>query len=157
TVPNSELGGDGDFGASPTIFGSDVGACNKNGIFYALNRATMALHWKVRIGAKSTSADPAQCTAAAIWAGTYLYMAGHPTTINGVSYRGSIRRIDPATGAFLWERGLSASVIGSPTINGGGVIAVGTYDPTTTANAVSLINKNTGALIRAIDSNTATM
>ena len=50
------------------------------------------------------------CSAAAIWDGTYLYMAGDPTTINGVSYRGSVRRIDPATGAFLWQRGLAASL-----------------------------------------------
>jgi len=155
TVPNAELGGDGDFGASPTIFGTHVGACNKNGLFYALNRATMTVDWKVRIGAKSNSSDPAQCSAAAIWDGTYLYMAGDPTTINGVSYRGSVRRIDPATGAFLWQRGLAASPIGSPTLNGGGVIAVGSYDPSTTANAVTLINKSTGAIIRTVDSSTS--
>lgn len=155
TVPNSELGGDSDFGASPTIVGNDVVACNKNGLLYALNRATMALHWEVRIGAKSNTDTPAQCSAAAIWDGTYLYMAGNGTTIGGTTYRGSIRRIDPATGAFLWQRGLNNSVIGSPSLNGGGLIGVGTYDPAATAaqpNASYLINKDTGAIVRTIDS-----
>ena len=70
TVPNSELGGDGDFGGSPTVFGNMVGACNKNGIYYALNRTTMALVWELQVGAKSSSASPAQCSAAAIYDGT---------------------------------------------------------------------------------------
>jgi polyvinyl alcohol dehydrogenase (cytochrome) len=160
TVPDSELGGDGDFGGSPTIFGSHVGACNKNGYYYALDRATMTLDWHVRIGVKSTSADPAQCSAAAIWDGTYLYMAGDPTTINGVNYRGSIRRIDPATGKFLWQTGLADSALGSPTLNGGGVLGVGTFDPlatTSNPNRVYLVNKDTGAVIRTLGTTTSTM
>jgi outer membrane protein assembly factor BamB len=154
TVPNSELGGDSDFGASPTIAGPDVVACNKNGFLYALDRATMQLHWQTRIGANSSADTPAQCSAAAIYDGTYLYMAGPATTISGVSYRGSIRRLDPATGRFLWQRGLPNSVIGSPSLNGGGLIAVGTFDPAATIsqpNASYLINKATGAVVRRVD------
>ncbi len=151
TVPNAELGGDGDFGGSPTIFGPYVGACNKNGRYYALDRDTMALVWKARIGAKSSSASPAQCSAAAAYDGTYLYMAGDPTTINGVPYQGSLRRIDPATGAFLWETGLPNSVLSSPTVNGAGVVTVGTYDFTATPNAVYLIDANTGEIRRTLN------
>ncbi len=150
TVPNAELGGDGDFGGSPTIFGAYVGACNKNGKYYALDRVTMALVWKAQIGIKSSSASPAQCSAAAIYDGQFLYMAGDPTTINGVSYRGSLRRLNPATGAFLWELGLPNSVLGAPTMNGGGVIAVGTYDYTATTNAVYLVDASTGRLLRTL-------
>jgi outer membrane protein assembly factor BamB len=150
TVPNSQLGGDGDFGGSPTIFGSDVGACNKNGIYYALNRATMAVDWETRIGAKSSSASPAQCSAAAIYDGRYLYMGGDPTTIGGVAYRGSVLRMDPGTGAILWETGLPNSVIGSPTMNGGGVIGVGTYDFTTVPNAEYLVDSSTGKIVRTL-------
>ena len=40
-VPPAQAVADGDFGASPTVFGPYVGACNKNGIFYALSRTTM--------------------------------------------------------------------------------------------------------------------
>jgi outer membrane protein assembly factor BamB len=150
TVPNSELGGDGDFGGSPTIFGNMVGACNKNGIYYALNRTTMALVWKLQVGAKSSSASPAQCSAAAIYDGTYLYIAGDPTTINGVSYRGSVRRVNPATGAVLWQLGLPNSILGSPSMNGGGVIAAGTFDASGTPNADYLINASNGALVRTL-------
>jgi outer membrane protein assembly factor BamB len=155
TVPDAELGGDSDFGSSPTVAGPDIVACNKNGLLYALNRATMTLHWHVRIGVKSNSDTPAQCSAAAIYDGTYLYMAGPGTTINGTTYRGSIRRLDPATGAFLWQRGLPNSVIGSPSLSGGGLIGVGTFDPAATAaqpNASYLINAATGAMVRTMDS-----
>jgi outer membrane protein assembly factor BamB len=148
TVPDAELGGDGDFGGSPTVFGTHVGACNKNGLYYALNRATMTLDWKVRLGVKSSSASPAQCSSAAIWDGTYLYFAGDPTTIGGVSYRGSVRRIDPQTGAFLWQTGLPNSVLGAPTMNGGGVIAASTYDSSATPNALYLLRASTGQVIR---------
>lgn len=150
TLPNSQLGGDGDFGGSPTIFGPDVGACNKNGIYYALDRATMKVDWEVKIGAKSSTAGPAQCSAAAIYDGTYLYIAGDPTTIGGVAYRGSIRRVDPGTGAIRWQTGLPNTVLGSPTMNGGGVIAAGTYDFTATPNAVYLVNSATGKIIRTL-------
>ena len=150
TVPNSQLFGDGDFGGSPVIFGPYVGACNKDGIFFALDQATMTVAWEKQIGAKSTKASPAQCSAAPIYDGTYLYMAGDPTTIGGVAYRGSIRRLDPSTGATLWETGLPNSVLGSPTMNGGGVIAVGTYDFTSTPNAVYLIDASTGTILRTL-------
>lgn len=150
TVPNSELGGDGDFGGPPTIFGTMVGACNKNGIYYALNRTTMALVWKLRVGAKSSSASAAQCSAAAIFDGTYLYLAGDPTTINGHSYRGSLRRVDPKSGAILWQLGLPNSILGSPSMNGGGVIAAGTYDFTSTPNADYLVNAANGQLLRTL-------
>src|SRR5260370_39057468 len=99
----------------------------------------MPVAWEKQIGAKSTAASPAQCSAAPIYDGTYLYMAGDPTTINGVAYRGSIQRLDPSTGATLWETGLPNSVIGSPTMNGGGVIAVGTDGFTGTPQARYLI------------------
>ncbi len=149
-MPNTQLFGDGDFGGSPVIFGPFVGACDKNGIFYALDQVTMTVVWEKQIGAKSSNASPAQCSAAPVYDGTSLYMAGDPTTIGGVAYRGSIRRLDPSTGATLWETGLPNSVLGSPTMNGGGVIAVGTYDFTGTPNAVYLIDASTGAILRTL-------
>ena len=150
TVPDSELGGDGDFGSSPTIFGPDVGACHKNGIFYALNRATMALDWKVRIGAKSSSSYVGKCLASPVWDGRYLYIAGNATTIGGRSYEGSVRRIDPTNGKFLWERGLPNAVLGTPTMNGNHVLAVGTFS-TTTSNAVYLVDGATGRILRTFN------
>jgi hypothetical protein len=50
TIPSSARGFDADFGASPTVFKADlggsttamVGACNKNGIFYAFRAADVS-------------------------------------------------------------------------------------------------------------------
>src|SRR6266487_373264 len=149
-VPRSQLKPDGDFGGSPTIFGRYVGACNKNGIYYALRRSTMALAWERRIGAGSSGASPAQCTAAAVYNGMHLYFGGPAVKIKGVAYRGSVQERNPANGQLQWETGLPNGVIGSPTMNGGGGIAVGTYDKSTTPNAVYLVDAATGRIVRAL-------
>jgi outer membrane protein assembly factor BamB len=148
TVPSTERTGDGDFGGSPTIFGNDVGACNKNGIYYALNRATMTLDWERRMGAKSSSTTPAQCSSEAVYDGSYLYFGGPATTINGVSYAGSIRKIDPATGNFIWQTGLPNGVIGPSSLDGAGVLVTGTLDNTATTNRTYLVNAATGQILR---------
>jgi outer membrane protein assembly factor BamB len=150
TVPRSQRTGDGDFGGSPTIFGPYVGACNKNGIYYALSRSTMTVAWQRRLGARSSSTTPAQCSSEAIYDGKHLFFGGPATTIKGVSYRGSIRQLNPATGGFVWQTGLPDGVIGGPTMDGGGVIAVGTYDKSAVPNAVYLVSAATGTIIRRL-------
>jgi outer membrane protein assembly factor BamB len=55
--------------------------------------------------------------------------------------------MDPSTGAILWQTGLPNSAIGSPSLNGGGVLAVGTYDFTTTPNAFYVINAANGQIL----------
>lgn len=150
TVPRSQRTGDGDFGGSPTIFGPYVGACDKSGIYYALHRSTMTVAWQRRLGAKSNSSTPAQCSSEAIYDGQHLYFGGPATTIKGVAYRGSIRRLNPATGGFVWQTGLPDGVIGGPTMDGGRVIAVGTYDKSAVPNAVYLVSAATGTIIRKL-------
>src|SRR6266542_4351152 len=59
-VPNSEHGSDSDFGGSPTFFSATlagvytplVGACNKNGVYYALRRGNLAAGpvWRFKAG-----------------------------------------------------------------------------------------------------------
>jgi outer membrane protein assembly factor BamB len=149
TVPKSQRTRDNDFGGSPTIWGGRVGACNHNGIYYAVNRSTMTLAWARRIGARiGPGVVPAQCAAGAVFDGTYLYIGGPRTTIHGKTYHGSIRRLSRLTGKFLWQTGLPNGVIGTPSMNGGGVLAVGT-DGTgaRTPNAVYLINSATGKIL----------
>jgi outer membrane protein assembly factor BamB len=150
TVPKGQRIGDGDFGGSPTIFGPYVGACNKSGVFYAVSRSTMTEVWQQQIGAGPSPATEAQCSSEAIYDGRYLYFAGPATTINGVSFRGSIRRLDPATGSFLWQTGLPNGVIGAPSLDGAQVIAVGTYDDSDTPNAVYLIDAHNGVVLRTL-------
>jgi outer membrane protein assembly factor BamB len=152
TVPKSQRTRDNDFGGSPTVFGSRVGACNHNGIYYAVNRATMTLSWRRTIGARiGPGKVAAQCAAGAAFDGRYLYIGGPQTTINGKIYRGSIRRLSMSSGKFLWQNGLPNVVIGAPSLNGGGVLAAGTYGTHSPApNAIYLVNAATGKVLRTL-------
>ena len=158
-VPKAQITGDGDFGGSPTLFSTQikgttaslVGACNKNGIYYALRRSSMKVVWTRRIGASSTGKVLAQCQSAAAFDGRFLYMAGPAATIKGKVYRGSVERINPATGAIGWHTGLPEGVLTSPAINASGVIGVGTYDNGTAPNATYLVNAANGALLKTLD------
>ena len=148
-VPEAERTADGDFGGSPTIFGADVGACNKNGRYYALNRSTMQLVWEQRMGAASKSSTPASAVRRGIRREVPVLRLP-AASIKGVPYLGTIRRINPVTGAFQWQTGLPNGVIGPVSLDGGGVIAVGTYDNSTTPNATYLVNAATGAILRTL-------
>jgi hypothetical protein len=138
-------GTDQDFGASATMFrgmlgGRDtpmVGACNKNGMFYALR--AFALHsgpvWSFRVGTE----QPYPCLSAALWdaahhqliIGTNAY-----TTPDGTKWPGSIVGLSPdadlTSGAspssrVIWRLPLPCNVYGTPTMDGAGVVAVETW------------------------------
>ncbi|MGZ4659551.1 MAG: outer membrane protein assembly factor BamB family protein [Blastococcus sp.] len=157
-VPSSQATPDADFGASPTLFSATlngvsvpmVGACNKNGRYYALRQQNLSAGpvWQFQ-AAVATAAGQSACLTAAIWDGQRLFLAATSTTIGGTKFPGSIRQLNPATGAVIWERGLGSGVLGSPTLDGSGVIAAGTYN-LSGPNSVYLINSTTGALIRTI-------
>jgi len=136
-VPQSQVIFDGDFGASPVFFGNDVGACDKNGIFYALRQSTMKLVWWKRIATGNCLAAPADN-------GTDLFLAGGVTTIDGTTYAGSVQERAPGNGVIIQATGLPARVEGSPTLDGSGLLAVGSY---TTPGGIWLINAATGAIV----------
>jgi outer membrane protein assembly factor BamB len=169
TVPQSELFPDSDFGGSPTIFQANlggtvtpmVGACNKNGKYYALRLDNLAAGpvWTFQAG--NAWNDPVgeagggvtgggQCIAAAIWDGSRLFVASNGTTIGDVSFGGSIRELDPATGAVIWNTGLPDAVYGSPTENGAGLIASATYDEGPGQTAAYLIDASNGSILKTI-------
>jgi polyvinyl alcohol dehydrogenase (cytochrome) len=151
-IPASQLGKDSDFGGSPTLFSATlnnttvpmIGACNKNGTYYALLQDNLAAGpvWSNNVGTPDSSSG--QCDAAAVWDGARLYVASNQTVIGGVTYAGSIRELDPATGSVIWARGLPGAVIGSPTLDGGGVLAV----PTFSSSGTFLVDAATGAVLR---------
>jgi outer membrane protein assembly factor BamB len=150
-VPSGEHGFDSDFGGSPTMFTTPiagtsaglVGACNKNGVHYTFRQNNLAAGplWRFHAGTASTAS--ADCDAAAVWDGANLYVAANQTTIGGVTYAGSIRSLDPATGTPRWQRGLPGPVVGSPTLDGGGVLAVPTYND----SGLFLVRASTGAIL----------
>ena len=149
TIPAADETPDADFGGSPTLFGNDVGACNKNGIYYALNASTMTLAWEQRLGGADTAV--AECIAAAAYNGQDLFVAGEATTINGTAYAGSVQERTPS-GALVWQTGLPNGVDTSPSLDGAGVVAAGTFDMTATPNATYLFDASTGKILKTMAS-----
>jgi len=158
-IPSTQHGGDSDFGGSPSLFTATlagvptlmVGACNKNGVYYAFRRNNLHAGpvWQRKIGtAYGSGGVHTQCDAAAIWDGSHLFIAGNRTLIKGVTYAGSIREVDPATGAPLWQRGLTGAPIGAPTLNGSGVLAVSEYS---NGAVLDLINAKNGTVLRSFN------
>jgi outer membrane protein assembly factor BamB len=147
-VPASQLTYDADFGASPVLFGRYVGACDKNGIFYAARQKTMTLAWKKKVS--GASGPVTGCIAAAAYNGHHLFTGGLSVTIRGKSYRGSIQERDPANGKLVWETGLPDGVIGSPSLDGSGVLAVGTYDISAVPCATYLVRASDGKILRKL-------
>lgn len=112
-VPPTEISKDGDFGSTPTLFQATigntvhnmVGIANKNGLYYAFDRANISNGpvWEVRVA--KTGACP-QCGGGSIspsaWDGTTLYVAGGSSVIKQMRCKGSLRALNPATGALIW-------------------------------------------------------
>jgi outer membrane protein assembly factor BamB len=162
-------GHDWDFGSSPTLFASpavpsEVGACNKNGTYYALAAKPLGSTplWADMIGAPAAggpvpnrrAAGVGECIASATWdaqAGK-LYLGGNTTAIGGTSYAGSIRRANPATGTFNWQTGLPCAVEGTPSLDSAGVLAAGTYGfaNCTGPPGAYLIDAATGAILTTL-------
>jgi outer membrane protein assembly factor BamB len=157
------VNGDLDWGSSPTLFQARlnnvktqmVGANGKDGVFYALdaNHLENGPVWSFPVG---TSADFSIGTdlGAPIWDSTTrrLFVAGNETTINSTTFAGSVRAFNPADGSIIWERGLTGGpIMGSPALNGSGVIAAGTYNlPSITLNAVYLLDASNGNILATI-------
>ena len=134
-IPRSQWVDDSDFGSAPTFFTAQiggashplVGAADKNGRYYALLRGALSRGpvWTKRI---ARGGGCPECGDGSIspgaWDGSRLYLAGGRTTINGVKCRGSVRALNPATGAFLWQDCLTdGTVLAAVTVVPGVVVA----------------------------------
>jgi len=164
TVPNT-AGTDLDWGSSPTLFEAKingahtqmVGANEKNGTFYALKAADLASGpvWSRMVGTEGELSTIGSCLAAAVWDSTHkqLFVGSNQTVINSQTFPGSVRALNPATGAIIWETGITAGpVMGSPTLNGSDVLAAGTYSLTApTQNKVYLLDRSNGAILTSFD------
>ena len=157
-IPAAQQVTDSDFGGSPTVFTGRpggvtttmVGACNKNGMYYAFRADDIAAGpvWETRIGAPS-GAGVAECDAAAIWNGHYLIEGGgSPVTIGKVTYEGSVQELNPTTGKVIWRTGLPGYIIGSAAEDGAGVVAAPTYSAPATEEGVYLLSASTGKVLK---------
>ena len=154
-LPTAQQIGDGDFGASPTIWTATingvstpmVGACNKNGLFYAFAQDDLSAGpvWQTRITVPYPGGAQ-ECASSAVYDGNQLIIGGGAaTTINGQTYAGSVQSLDPATGTPNWQTGLPSRIVATPTEDGGGVVAAQTYSSTNKSLGVYLLNAATGA------------
>ena len=152
--------GDPDFASSPIFFSGTVGgvanvplvgATNKDGWFRAYRQSDCSTAWQAQIGT-STSDGQAAALAGGVWDGTHLFVAGNATTTggqwvqtapgvwsesNGVAANGSVRELDPGTGALVTVNGhpfeipLPSIVLGPCTLNGSGLLfcSGGNFEP----------------------------
>jgi len=163
-IPANETSNDADWGGSPTMFTATingvptamVGGCNKDGHYYGLRQSDLSMVWDYVMGTPSQAGGATQCDAAAIWDGTRLIEGGgSPTTINGVTYPGSVQSLYPATGSVngtttgapVWQTGLAGNIVGSPSEDGAGVIAAPVYFSSTGVFGVYLLSATTGAIL----------
>ena len=153
-APNRRLG-DPDFGSSPVLFAATiqakrvpmVGACNKDGYFYAVRSDTMQLVWSRLVGTPSSDGTSA-CFSGGVWDGTQLFVAGNTTTVHGVKVPGSVRKLDPATGTIRWEIPLTANPLGSGSMQRGQVCSH-TAAPTGRTRRAMACSSSTSPLARS--------
>jgi outer membrane protein assembly factor BamB len=153
----SPLDADKDFGSSPTLFSATlngaatpmVGACNKNGIYYALRSQNLAAGpvWTLQAG--TTSNYPDMCITSTAWdyVGKHLYLAANSTTVSGQPAAASVRQLDPATGAVGWQSALPCLPLVSPSLNANSsLLAVSTWC-SSGESRVYVLNASTGVTV----------
>jgi outer membrane protein assembly factor BamB len=131
-VPKGQQTGDGDFGATPTVFDANgkhyIGVANKNGIFYLFDRDNIGAGPIFETHIAVDNGDCPQCGDGSIvpgaWNGSLLYVAGAKTTIGKTSCKGSVQAIDPSKLAVVWKHCMQSGVVLGPlTVANGVVIA----------------------------------
>ncbi len=71
----------------------------------------------------AADARTGECIATPAYNGTDLFFGGGKITINGTAYPGSVQERLASNGMLVWVIGMAGGVIGSPTLDGGGVLA----------------------------------
>lgn len=160
TVPALGQAADLDFGSSPTLFANAanttklVGACNKNGVFYAWRQDNLAAGpvWSRQVAGSELSGT-GFCITSAVWdfKARKLFVAVQTKTL-GPGVNGAAYQLNPDTGAILWQRNLACGVVGTPVVNGlTHVLAVPQFNcPTGTVPSVRLFHEDTGASLGSI-------
>jgi hypothetical protein len=129
-LPANQVVTDPDFGTTPLLFTDStgralVGSVNKNGIFYAFDRAGLSAGpvWQtaIAVGGPCPTCGDGSVSSGAFAAGA-VFQAGGKTTIGGTVFQGSVRSLNPDTGTFNWEHGTVAPVIPAIAYTNGMVI-----------------------------------
>ncbi|GEM_PF-2096326 len=119
TIPAAQTVTDSDWGTSPILFNDASGrglvaGTNKNGITYAFDRTNVGAGpiWQrqIAVGGQCPTCGDGSASSGAFGQST-LYVAGGNTTVNSITYKGSVRALDPATGNVRWEHGAPGPVV----------------------------------------------
>ncbi len=151
-VPSTQLVSDSDYGGGAVLLNATinnvqrslVGASNKDGWFYALDRTNLAAGpvWEYQLGPGGASPDDgAGPIAPSGWDGTRLYVPGTNGTINGTSCQGTLRAFNPATGVPVWQDCFADGVALDAPVGVPGVVMVGA------GPAVYVLDSATGATL----------
>jgi len=158
-LPEYETVLDSDFGTSTTLFtdanGDNlVAATNKNGEAYAFNQSSLASGpvWQqnIAVGGDCPTCGVSSVSSAAFGDGQ-LYMAGNLGDINGTEYPGTVRALNPATGAYIWQHAAPGPVIGALAYDNGMVLdgAGSVLEVLSAATGARLYSYDTGSQIYA--------
>jgi polyvinyl alcohol dehydrogenase (cytochrome) len=157
-VPLAQQVSDSDFGGSPMLFSATiggvnrqlVGAVNKNGVYYALDRTNLAAGpvWTYTAEDAATAQATGSYNACqdrntistSAWAGTGSPVMVAGVAINGSSCIGTVAALDAATGRPIWKVPVGGDVQGAVT-EVPGLVAVGA------GSLLQVISSSTGAVL----------
>ena len=154
-IPVSAASSDSDWGDSAILFtdGNNramVAGTDKNGFLYAFDRSNLALGpiWseQVAVGGICPECGDGSVSSMA-FANGLLYVGGGNTTINGIGYQGSVRALNPTTGAVVWARGLASPVIPGLAYDNGMIFAA-------SGSRLEVLDASSGARLFSYDTGT---
>ncbi len=142
--------GDADYGSSPILFNDGtrdlVGATHKDGWFRVYRRDTGAEVWQAMVGTRAaTGGGSASVSGGGVFDGTHLFVVSNATNTGGTwtqyppgawspqggtAAAGSVRELDPATGALVsvggtpFEIALPSTSLGPASLNANGILVV---------------------------------
>jgi polyvinyl alcohol dehydrogenase (cytochrome) len=106
-IPASQAINDSDFLATPTLFDVNgvgyIGALNKNGMYYVLNRLNLAAGPVWEYALSNSSKTVGDNASSSCYNNGVIYAASGGETLNGVIYGGSVVAFDATTGSVLWS------------------------------------------------------
>jgi outer membrane protein assembly factor BamB len=113
-----------------------VGDACKNGFFYAVDRTTMKLAWKVQLD--QGGGDPISgqgSISSAAFANNTVFVGSGNATVAGQAFEGALYAIDATTGKVTWTHGAPGVLMG-PVSFANGLVFYGTGSTNNGAKAM---------------------
>jgi outer membrane protein assembly factor BamB/regulation of enolase protein 1 (concanavalin A-like superfamily) len=156
-LPDQDAVVDSDFGTDTILYTDETGrnlvvAVNKNGYAYAFDRAHLSVGpvWKAQVAIGGTCPT---CGAGPVASGAFgggaVYFGEGTGSINGQGYPGTVRALDPATGAYLWQHPTTGLIIGGMAYDNGLVMdgAGSVFEVLDASTGHRLYSYDTGTMI----------